>query len=67
MLDTAAPMLTGIRVPVVRADAARLPFAEAFDVIFSTATFHWVLDHDALFASLFNALKAGGRLHAQCG
>ena len=37
------------------------------DAIFSTATFHWVLDHDALFSSLLQALKPGGRLVAQCG
>jgi trans-aconitate 2-methyltransferase len=37
------------------------------DVVFSTATFHWIADHDALFASLRNALRPGGRLVAQCG
>lgn len=52
---------------VVLADLNALPFAGAFDVVFSTATFHWVLDHDRLFANLFRALKPGGRLHAQCG
>jgi trans-aconitate 2-methyltransferase len=55
------------RVTFVRADAAALPFHEAADVIFSTATFHWVRDHAALFASLFAALTPGGRLVAQCG
>jgi trans-aconitate 2-methyltransferase len=54
-------------VGVVRADAAALPFDRALDLIFSTATFHWVHDHDRLFASLFAALRPGGRLVAQCG
>ena len=54
-------------VALVRADATRLPFAGALDAVFSTATFHWVLDHDALFASIFSALRPGGRLVAQCG
>jgi trans-aconitate 2-methyltransferase len=40
---------------------------DTVDVVFSTATFHWIADHDALFASLRGALKAGGRLVAQCG
>ena len=44
-----------------------MPFPPMFDVVFSTATFHWILDHDALFAELHRVLKAGGRLHAQCG
>ena len=55
------------RITFLRADAAALPFASVADAVFSTATFHWVRDHDRLFASLFAALKRGGRLVAQCG
>jgi trans-aconitate 2-methyltransferase len=55
------------RIAFVRADAEALPFAAVADAIFSTATFHWVRDHDRLFASLFDALKPGGRLVAQFG
>jgi len=55
------------RVSFVCAEATTLPFAETADAIFSTATFHWVLDHDRLFAALFSALRPGGRLVAQCG
>src|SRR3954470_19723852 len=40
---------------------------ETVDVVFSTATFHWIADHDALFASLRAVLRPGGRLVAQCG
>jgi trans-aconitate 2-methyltransferase len=36
-------------------------------VVFSSAVFHWVLDHDALFRSLRAALRPGGRLAAQTG
>lgn len=39
----------------------------AVDAILSTATFHWIADHDALFAALRGALRPGGRLAAQCG
>jgi trans-aconitate 2-methyltransferase len=35
--------------------------------VFSNATFHWVKDHDALFASLRRVMKPGARLVAQCG
>lgn len=55
------------RVFVALADISSLPFRESFDVVFSTATFHWVLDHDGLFASLLISLTPGGCLHAQCG
>jgi trans-aconitate 2-methyltransferase len=72
-LDRDASMLAVARralppaIPTVRADLLALPFHEAFDLIFSTATFHWVLDHDALFRELHGALAPGGRLVAQCG
>jgi trans-aconitate 2-methyltransferase len=69
MLETARQHLASHSGHVVFAcaDAAALPFAEVADAVFSTATFHWVPDHDRLFASLFTALKPGGLLVAQCG
>lgn len=57
----------GNRIHFVAADLIALPFRVCFDGIFSTASFHWVLDHDALFRNLFQALRPGGWLHAQCG
>lgn len=57
----------GIRVEFAAADLLALPFRAAFDGIFSTASFHWVLDHDALYRNLYASLKPGGWLHAQCG
>lgn len=33
----------------------------------STATFHWITDHDALFRQLADVLRPGGQLAAQCG
>ena len=57
----------GGRARFVRGDAAALPVSGAADGIFSTATFHWVLDHAALFRSLRQALRPGGVLVAQCG
>lgn len=52
---------------LVCADLAALPFHAIADGVFSTAAFHWVRDHDALFRSIFVALKPGGWLVAQCG
>jgi trans-aconitate 2-methyltransferase len=58
----------GDRVTFVLADLMRpLPVAEPADAVFSTATFHWVPDHDALFANLAGAMRPGARLVAQCG
>ena len=44
-----------------------LTLDEPVDAVFSNAVFHWVPDHDRLFARMFAALKPGGRLVAQCG
>jgi len=55
------------RVRVERQDLMRLDVEEPVDLVFSTATFHWIWDHDSLFESLARALKPGGRLVAQCG
>jgi trans-aconitate 2-methyltransferase len=55
------------RARFVVADLVALPFRDYFDGIFSTASFHWVLDHDELFRNLYGALRPKGWLHAQCG
>ena len=59
----------GDRVDYVVADMAQpLPLPHAgVDAILSTATFHWIADHDALFRHLAAVLRPGGRLVAQCG
>ncbi|HXQ43827.1 MAG TPA: methyltransferase domain-containing protein [Acidimicrobiales bacterium] len=80
-LDAAPSMLTEARRRLARFDD-RVFFVEAdlldlapgilggwapVDAVLSTATFHWVLDHDRLFANLAGVLRPGGRLVAQCG
>ncbi len=49
------------------ADLAELEVDEPVDLVFSTATFHWIADHERLFQCLRAALRPGGRLVAQCG
>lgn len=66
MVGLAAQRLQG-RAEVLQADLLELELENPVDVIVSTATFHWVLDHDRLFPVLFEALRPGGRLVAQCG
>jgi trans-aconitate 2-methyltransferase len=76
-LDASAAMLEearrrlasqGDRVSYVHADLGQpLPIDGPVDAILSTATFHWIADHDALFRSLRGVLRDGGRFVAQCG
>jgi trans-aconitate 2-methyltransferase len=55
------------RVEVREGDLLELEVDEPVDAILSTATFHWIADHDLLFRRLRAALAPGGRLVAQCG
>jgi trans-aconitate 2-methyltransferase len=48
-------------------DLLELRLEQPVDVILSTATFHWIGDHQLLFEQLRRALRPGGRLLAQCG
>jgi trans-aconitate 2-methyltransferase len=57
----------GDRATVLCQDLVELDLPEPVDAIFSNATFHWIHDHDALFAALHRTLKPGGQLVAQCG
>jgi trans-aconitate 2-methyltransferase len=57
----------GDRASYLVADLAELQLDEPVDLVFSTATFHWIADHDRLFARVRAALRPGGRLVAQCG
>ena len=70
MVDAARDRLArfGDRIEYVVADlGAPLPIDEPVDAVLSTATFHWVPDHDALFANLAAVIRPGGWLVAQCG
>ncbi len=63
----AARARLGDRVDLRVLDLLELELYEPVDAILSTATFHWIADHDRLFARLHAALRPEGRLVAQCG
>jgi trans-aconitate 2-methyltransferase len=74
MIEQAKSRLSGAagRVRFVHADLldlspAVLNGSGPLDAVFSTATFHWVTDHDRLFANIHRVLRPGGQLVAQCG
>ncbi len=48
-------------------DLAELTLDGPVDAIVSTATFHWLLDHERLFGRLAAVLRPGGPLEFQCG
>jgi trans-aconitate 2-methyltransferase len=56
------------RVEAIQADLTEpLPVREPADAAFSVATFHWIHDHDTLFANIARALRPGARFVADCG
>jgi trans-aconitate 2-methyltransferase len=62
----------GDRASFVEADLSAVTGADLggrapVDAVFSTATFHWVTDHDRLFANLLALMAPGAQLVAQCG
>jgi len=66
MMEKAREAL-GDRADYLVTDLAELEVERPVDVVFSTATFHWLPDHDRLFSHLHAAIRPGGRLVAQCG
>ncbi|MEN3285157.1 MAG: trans-aconitate 2-methyltransferase [Solirubrobacteraceae bacterium] len=66
MIDSARERL-GDRAELHVADLVTFDLGVLADVILSTATFHWIADHDALFVRLRAHLRDGGHLVAQCG
>jgi trans-aconitate 2-methyltransferase len=66
MIEKARERL-GNRVSYLVVDLAELELERPVDLVFSTATFHWIPDHDRLFGRLRAALRLDGRLVAQCG
>ena len=74
-VDAAPSMIAKAREAIGRDERVELEVRDLLDLdldrdvdaIFSNATFHWILDHDRLFARLFAALRPGGALEAQCG
>jgi trans-aconitate 2-methyltransferase len=66
MVDLAGERL-GDRARVWRQDVLDLLLDEPVDAIVSTATLHWVPDHDRLWQRLAATLRSGGILEVQCG
>jgi trans-aconitate 2-methyltransferase len=66
MIEKAREQL-GDEVELINANLLDLDLHERVDAVLSGATFHWIADHDRLFARLHAALKPGGRIEAQCG
>lgn len=72
-IDASADMVAfarrrlGDRAEVWCQEVLDLDLDEPVDAIVSTATLHWVTDHDRLWGRIAHALRPGGVLKVQCG
>jgi trans-aconitate 2-methyltransferase len=67
MIETARERLGDDRLEYVVHDLLEPIPIDPVDAVVSTATFHWVPDHDRLFANLAAVMRPGAQLAAQCG
>jgi len=67
MAAAARARLDPARVEVVCCDLLELSLGRELDAAISTATFHWIADHDLLFARIRECLRRGAAFVAQCG
>jgi trans-aconitate 2-methyltransferase len=67
MIATAVERLGADRMRYLTHDLMDPISIDPVDAILSTATFHWVPDHDRLFANLAAVLRPRGQFAAQCG
>jgi trans-aconitate 2-methyltransferase len=70
MVEYAAKNYPATQYPNLRfrqMDAQAIVFEQAFDVVFSNATLHWVPDHFAVLTRVSQILKPGGKLIISCG
>lgn len=44
-----------------------LPLTEPVEAVLSVAAFHWIADHDRLFANLAAVMRPGARMSTDCG
>ena len=71
-IDSSEEMITAARqnfpqshnpnLTFLRMDARDLTFREQFDVAFSNASLHWIIDHPTVLAGVYASLDNGGKL-----
>jgi trans-aconitate methyltransferase len=61
------PSITYPNLSFIKQDARSLSFCQEFDVVFSNAVLHWVLDHRPVLKGIYQALKPNGWVVVQMG
>jgi trans-aconitate 2-methyltransferase len=66
-LTSAGEKVTFVEADLLDLSLTSLGVGAPVAAVLSTATFHWITDHDRLFRNLAGVLLPGGQLVAQCG
>jgi trans-aconitate 2-methyltransferase len=66
-LASSGDLVRFVHLDVLELDHVMLQTDVPLDAVFSTATFHWVTDHQRLFDLLGRLLRPRGQLVSQCG
>lgn len=61
------PQQTHPNLSFSRMDARAIDFKSRFDIVFSNAALHWVIDHRPVLEGIHRCLKPGGKLLLQMG
>lgn len=56
------PQIRYPNLSFLKMDARELPFKGEFDVAFSNATLHWIIEHKLVLDGVYNSLDKNGRL-----
>lgn len=67
LADNRFPPSAHPNLSFLKQDIRELSFFQEFDLVFSNAVLHWVLDHRPVLKGIYQALKLGGRAVAQMG
>ncbi len=51
----------------INMDATKIDFQQYFDVVFSNAALHWIIDHRPVLNGIYKALKPSGKVLVQMG
>ncbi|MDR2153030.1 MAG: methyltransferase domain-containing protein, partial [Helicobacteraceae bacterium] len=67
MIETAKRQHAPSNLIFIHSDINNLGFSDEFDLIYSNAALHWILDHDRLLKNCYKALKHGGKIRWSFG
>ena len=61
------PTTEHINLNFINMDATQIAFEEYFDIVFSNAALHWVIDHIPVLNGIYRSLKKNGKVLVQMG